>query len=44
MKEKYVTPEIEITEFEEEVCVTMSGNGGETGADNFLDMESTGWE
>lgn len=39
MKEKYVTPEVEIIEFEEEACVTMSG-----GNDNIFDMGESGWE
>lgn len=47
MKEKYITPEMEIVEFEEEACVTMSGgnengNTAETGLELFDAGEN--WE
>lgn len=42
MKEKYTTPEMEIVEFEEEACVTMSGNGPE--GDNIVDSNHMEWD
>jgi len=42
MKKTYTTPEVEITEFQEEEVILMSGIQEET-EDNFVGSGDTGW-
>ena len=42
MKKEYITPEVEITEFQEEEVIFMSGIQEETG-DNFVGEDGLGW-
>lgn len=45
MKKQYTTPEIEITRFQEQEKILMlSGDFGSETGDNFVDIETSGWE
>ena len=44
MKELYETPTVEFIEFDSEEVITMStGTGTDTGLDNLIDSNNTGW-
>lgn len=42
MKELYETPTVEFIEFDSEEVITMS-TGTDTGLDNLIDSNNTGW-